>query len=105
MCLHSIGSSSCPQIIRNPTRLALLALFLALASNVPAASRFWDGSVDGKFSTAANWVSNLVPTNGDEIVFQANSLVARFVVTNDFTPNRAFTSILFQGSNYFVRGN
>lgn len=26
-------------------------------------------------------------------------------MTNDFSPNRAFTSILFQGSNYFVRGN
>ena len=37
--------------------------------------------------------------------FRTTSLVSRFLVTNDFSPNRAFSSITFQGSNYFVRGN
>jgi autotransporter-associated beta strand protein len=68
-----------------------------------AASRFWDGSANGNFSTAANWVGSVAPVAGDDLVFQTG--VTRLLVTNDFAPNRAFNSVLFQGSNYIVRGN
>ena len=76
---------------------------LALAVPVGADSKFWDGSTSGNFNNAANWVGGVVPVAGDDLVFQAG--ISRLLVTNDFSPNRAFNSILFQGSNYFVRGN
>jgi autotransporter-associated beta strand protein len=83
--------------------LPVLAVFMAFPSCGLAASRFWDGSSDGNFATAANWVGGVAPVAGDDLVFQAG--ITRLLVTNNFSPNRAFNTILFQGSNYFVRGN
>ncbi len=77
--------------------------FVALLPSAEAASRFWDGSANGNFSTAANWVGGVAPAAGDDLIFQAG--ITQLLVTNDFSPNRAFSTILFQGSNYFVRGN
>lgn len=83
--------------------LITTGMFALLSSRCDAASRLWDGSANGNFSTAANWVGNVAPTDGDDLVFQAG--VAQLLVTNDFSPNRAFNTIVFQGSNYFLRGN
>jgi autotransporter-associated beta strand protein len=87
--------------------LALFGILIGLTSNfLPSthgASRFWDGSANGNFSTAANWVGGVAPVAGDDLVFQTG--VTQLLVTNNFSPNRAWNSILFQGSNYFVRGN
>ncbi|HEY0434510.1 MAG TPA: hypothetical protein VGC95_11590, partial [Chitinophagaceae bacterium] len=89
-----------------PNHLAVLfTLFFIGACDLSAAVRFWTGNVDGNFSTPFNWVSNLAPANGDDIIFQVNSPAAHFIITNDFSPNRNFNSITFQGSNYVVRGN
>src|ERR1043165_6065054 len=105
-------SSLAPISSVTSTRLALSArtIFammcasaLALAGSAQGASRFWDGSSSGNWSVGANWVGGVAPVAGDDLVFQAG--VTRLLVTNDFSPNRAFNSILFQGSNYFVRGN
>jgi autotransporter-associated beta strand protein len=81
----------------------LIFIGLALAATLQGASRFWDGSASGNWSAAANWVGNVAPVAGDDLVFQAG--ISQLLVTNDFSPNRAFNTILFQGSNYFVRGN
>jgi autotransporter-associated beta strand protein len=83
----------------------IVALVALPSSSSRAASRFWDGSVNGNFSTAGNWVGSVAPVAGDDLVFQPNDLVSRFLVTNDFSPNRAFNSIAIEGSNYFIRGN
>jgi fibronectin-binding autotransporter adhesin len=69
-----------------------------------AAPRLWNGNVNGNFNNAGNWVGGAVPQPGDDLIFQPPP-VTRLLVTNDFSPNRAFNSITFQGSNYFVRGN
>jgi autotransporter-associated beta strand protein len=81
----------------------LVIVALALVGPAGAAPRFWDGSINGNFNNAGNWAGNVVPVAGDDLIFQAG--VTRLLVTNDFSPNRAFTTITFQGSNYFVRGN
>jgi autotransporter-associated beta strand protein len=94
---HSTRSS-----FRFAITLSLLVALFATSSGL-AASKFWDGSSDGNFATAANWVGGVAPVAGDDLVFQTG--VTRLLVTNNFSPNRAFNSILFQGSNYFVRGN
>src|SRR5262245_55075000 len=81
----------------------LAAALLGLALPASGAARFWDGSANGNFSTAGNWVGGIAPLAGDDLVFQAG--ITQLLVTNNFSPNRAFNSVLFQGSNYFVRGN
>src|SRR5262245_22033295 len=85
-----------------PACVALIVTMLWLPS-ANAVSRFWTGNVNGNFSTAGNWVGSVAPTNGDDLVFQSG--ITRLVVTNDFSPNRYFEAVLFQGSNYTVRGN
>jgi autotransporter-associated beta strand protein len=86
-----------------PLAVTGATLLLLGGSAAHGASRFWDGSANGNFSTAANWVGGVAPVAGDDLVFQAG--VTQLLVTNNFNPNRAFNTILFQGSNYFVRGN
>ncbi len=89
--------------ISSAIQVITVLLLLAWRPSAEAASRFWDGSANGNFSTAVNWVGGVAPVAGDDLVFQTG--ITQLLVTNDFSPNRAFNSILFQGSNYFVRGN
>jgi hypothetical protein len=77
----------------------LTAAFLPLAH---AGNKFWTGAANGNFNNAGNWTGG-TPVAGDDLVFQSG--VTRLLVTNDFSPNRAFNSLFFQGSNYVVRGN
>src|SRR5437016_6054694 len=64
--------------------------------------KFWTGAVNGNFSNSGNWVGG-TPVAGDDLIFQTTA--TQLLVTNDFSPNRAFNSLFFQGTNYFVRGN
>src|ERR1044072_6871228 len=80
-------------------------LAVTLLPQAQGAIRLWTGNVNGNFNNSGNWSGNVIPAAGDDLVFQPNNLVARFLVTKDFSPNRAFSTITFQGSNYFVRGN
>jgi autotransporter-associated beta strand protein len=90
----------------NPMKIKLILLFvitLGLAWPTRGAVRFWEGDINGNLSTPGNWVGSVAPVAGDDLIFQPG--VPRLLVTNDFSPNRAFNSITFQGSNYFLRGN
>ncbi len=87
------------------TWLILIAALLFSPVPLPAAPKFWTGNSNGNFNNSANWTPSGVPAAGDDLIFQVNSLVARLLATNDFSPNRAFSSITFQGSNYFIRGS
>ena len=87
--------------------LSLAIVFFLVAAFLPAthgATKFWTGSNNGNFNNAGNWSPSGAPAAGDDLVFQPPP-VTRLLVTNDFSPNRGFNSITFQGSNYFVRGN
>src|SRR5690349_18459432 len=84
---------------------ALAGLVALLPASASAASKLWSGNVNGNFSAPSNWVGSVAPVAGDDLVFQPNHLVSRFLVTNDLSPNRAFNSIAIQGSNYILRGN
>ncbi|MBI1840884.1 MAG: autotransporter-associated beta strand repeat-containing protein [Verrucomicrobia bacterium] len=81
----------------------MLATALGLAGPAGAASKFWTGAVNGNFATGGNWVGGVAQAAGDDLVFQTG--ITKLFATNNFSPNRAFNSVLFQGSNYFVRGN
>jgi len=86
-------------------RVMLVIVMTVFVPPAEAANRFWTGAVNGNLSNASNWNPAGAPVAGDDLIFQANALVTRLVVTNDFSPNRAFNNITFQGSNYVVRGN
>jgi len=96
-CLGDLSGSAC-----------LGAVLLIMATLVPsarAANRFWTGAVNGNLSNGSNWNPAGAPAAGDDLIFQVNAVVSTLLVTNDFSPNRAFNNITFQGSNYVVRGN
>ena len=80
-------------------------LLVALGPSAHGAVKTWTGGGvgNGNFNVSGNWFPSGAPAAGDDLVFQAG--VTQLLVTNDFSPNRAFNSLLFQGSNYFVRGN
>src|SRR6185503_442599 len=85
----------------SPQFLAVIGtlVFLITASTPSQGQqKFWTGTQNGNFNNAGNWSPTGIPAAGAELVFQAG--VTRLVVTNDFSPNRGFTSITFQGSNY-----
>ena len=96
-------STARPIYSRRAALFATLLVFTwVLLSSARAGNKFWTGAGNGNFNNAGNW-SGGTPVAGDDLIFQTTA--TRFVVTNDFSPNRAFNSLFFQGTNYFVRGN
>src|SRR5690349_1918018 len=81
---------------------ALVSLFTTFTFTASAAIRIWDGSASGYWTNAANWTANIVPTNGDGLVFPANA--ARLVMTNTAGAATNFTFLQFLGSNYVLYG-
>lgn len=84
--------------------LFMVAVALTIVPPLSGAPKLWTGAVNGNFNTAGNWSPSGVPAAGDDLIFQPPP-VTQLLVTNNFSPNRAFGSITFQGSNYIVRGN
>lgn len=73
---------------------------------VPATgiTKVWSGAgADGNWSTPANWVGNIAPVQGDDLVFASG--VARYTNANNFSPGWSFNSIVFSGSNYVITGS
>ncbi len=68
-----------------------------------AATKTWDGSSSGNWATAANWSGGTLPAAGDDLIFPLN--VTRTNMTNNFSPNRAFNSVTFLGTNYLLDGS
>lgn len=74
--------------------------------NVPATgvAKTWSGGgADSSWSTAANWVGNVAPVQGDDLVFPAGA--ARSTNVNNFSGGWSFHSIQFSGSNYVITGS
>jgi hypothetical protein len=64
-----------------------------------AMERVWDGGgADGKWTTAANWVGDIAPSPGDNLLFPEDAL--RKENTNDYPPGTAFASTTVLGSGY-----
>jgi len=96
-------SNSPPGRSLGPVWFGAVLIFMAtFTPPARAGVKLWTGAVNGNFNNAGNW-SGGTPVAGDDLIFQTTAV--RFVVTNDFSPNRAFNSLFFQGTNYFVRGN
>jgi fibronectin-binding autotransporter adhesin len=63
----------------------------------------WDGSSSANWSDPANWVGDIAPTSGDDLVFPAGA--ANLVNTNDLPAGTLFNTIVFTGSGYNISGN
>jgi len=84
--------------------ILLSLLFLFTAVNAFSAVRTWDGGgADTNFSTAANWVGDVAPVVGDDLVFPANA--AQFSATNNIGLLTTFRSITIEGGSYTIGGN
>jgi autotransporter-associated beta strand protein len=92
-----------PLVKLSIAKLALITLLTFDCALMPAhgAPKFWDGSSGGNWSVGANWSDGIAPAAGDDLIFPTG--VAQLLTTNNFSPNRGFNSITFQGSNYIVR--
>ncbi len=63
----------------------------------------WDGSAGNSWSNAANWVGDVAPTAGDDLVFPAGA--ANLANVNNLGAGVRFNTILIQGSGYNITGD
>ncbi len=87
----------------NFSRLLLLLWVTVWPEAARAATRTWDGSANGLWSTSANWVEAVAPSPGDDLVFPAGAL--RLANTNNFAAGTGFRSIQINAPGYTLRGN
>jgi fibronectin-binding autotransporter adhesin len=79
-----------------------LAMVGLAGNSLFGATRTWDGSSSGLWTTAANWDINTVPVNGDTLIFPPGP--ARLLTTNSAGGATNFHAINLTGSNYFLFG-
>jgi hypothetical protein len=78
----------------------------ALIIGVPhiPVTRTWDGGgADSKWSTTANWVGDVKPSAGDNLVFPTG--VDRLDNVNDYPAVTVFGSIVVSGNNYHIQND
>ena len=67
-------------------------------------TRIWDGGgANNLWTTKENWVDDVTPLPGDNLVFPAGA--ARIINFNDYTSATIFGSITVSGSGYHFQGN
>ena len=86
--------------ITTAASFALGILFILLSQTaINAATRTWDGGgADNNWSTAANWLNDVVPRSADDVVFDAtstkNSSVDAAFAVNSVSINGGYTGTL-----------
>ena len=66
-------------------------------------TKTWDGGgANDNWNTAANWVGDVAPVAGDDLVFPQSA--ARKTNVNNFAANTTFNSIKLTGNGYSVSG-
>ncbi|MBK7393116.1 MAG: hypothetical protein IPI64_07390 [Chloracidobacterium sp.] len=84
--------------------LITLLLVLTGASTSLAAVKTWDGGgVDDNWRTAANWVNDVAPVSGDDLVFPA--VAAKYTSSNNLTLFSTIRSMTFEGGTYTISGS
>ena len=85
--------------------IIFLLVFSFASVNGFAAVRTWDGGgADANFATAANWVGDVAPVVGDDLVFPTNA--ARYTANNNTgVLLTSFRSLTVEGGNYIFGGN
>src|SRR5262245_26662313 len=77
----------------------------ALERREAPATRVWSGAslVDSNWTTAANWVGNVAPSPGDDLIFLSGA--ARLNNTNNFAAGTSFGSLTLAATGYTLAGN
>ncbi len=82
----------------------LSLIFLFSAVNTFSAVKTWDGGgANGNWSTAANWVGDVAPVPGDDLVFPVTA--AQYTTNNNLFLLTTFRSITIEGGSYTIVGN
>jgi autotransporter-associated beta strand protein len=78
--------------------------FLRLEDRLTPATATWDGGgADNHWSTAANWVGDVAPNPGDDLVFPAGA--AQRANVNDLTADTSFRVLNVNDTGYQISGN
>lgn len=84
-----------------------LTLFLTLfvfTFDAFSAVKIWDGGgADDNWRTAANWVDDVAPAAGDDLVFPETA--AKFTANNNLTLFTTIRSVRIEGGNYTIGGS
>src|SRR5215204_2285090 len=84
-------------------KILVLGFVFLFSLNAFSAVKTWDGGgLDSNWTTAANWVGDVAPGSGDDLVFPASA--AQFTTNNNFFFLTNFNSVLLDGS-YMISGN
>jgi autotransporter-associated beta strand protein len=84
--------------------VCVLLMSFFVSSTVHGATRTWDGGGSGgNWSTIQNWVGDIAPVAGDDLVFPSGA--AQFSANNDIGFLLTFNSIRIEGGNYTIGGN
>jgi autotransporter-associated beta strand protein len=76
----------------------------AVAQQPSGVTRTWDGGgANNLWTTPANWVGDVAPNPGDELVFPAGA--AQLSNVNDYPNGAAFDAIEITGAGYSISGN
>jgi hypothetical protein len=90
--------------MKSVSYLAVIFASLLAVGTGESAIRTWDGGgADANWNTPANWVGDVAPAAGDDLVFPAAA--AQFATNNNFIILTSFNSIVFEGGSYTVAGN
>jgi autotransporter-associated beta strand protein len=88
----------------NCTARCLLLLTRLEDRTAPAALVTWDGGgADNNWTTPANWVGDIAPQVGQDLLFPAAA--AQLTNVNDFPAGTTFCSIGITGAGYQISGN
>lgn len=63
----------------------------------------WDGSSSANWNDAANWVGDIAPAGGDDLVFPGGA--GNLTNNNNYPAGTVFNTVLFTGGGYNVTGN
>jgi autotransporter-associated beta strand protein len=86
-----------------PVAAGISAALAFSGLNVAAATKIWDGGGTNTFWTnPSNWVDNVTPSAGDNLIFPDTFRVANI---NDFPDGTIFNSVVVSGYNYTFAGN
>lgn len=101
-CIRTFTRSN-PQHLVAALAVGLLVLGPPGMASAAPATRTWDGGgTDDNWTNRFNWVGDIAPVAGDNLVFPPGN--ARTSI-NNFGSGTSFGSVLITGTNYNITGN
>lgn len=88
---------------RTATRWGRISALESLEERTLLAVATWDGGgANDNWTTAENWVGDVAPTAGDDLVFAGGTQTS---TDNDFSTGTSFNSVTFASDDFTLAGN